>query len=208
MTKFRGVSVIPLLLLVGCALHAQVWTNPEQQVQVDGLRFRKAHTSEGTDPLAAALETIFQNRDVCCGKDSAMGDIVTAANPLSLQAVAAKLQGRHVLGDGRPVLISADYLAANPTNGGEPAVTKVLISLRNHQPMLMQWNSRLYVLYGAVYTEIVAYDSESGGGTMDTIDKLLLFDPVSGTETTFDRLADDWQKVQGLLTVSVGLSSS
>jgi hypothetical protein len=194
-------------VVFACTAPAQVWSNPDQKVEVSGLHFRTARSPEGTAPLAAALETIFQNSDVCCGKYSAMVDIVEASNPLSLQEVGAKLQGRHILGDGRPILISANYLAAKPTDGRIAAGTTLLPALRNHQPLLMEWNSHLYVVYGAVYTEFVS-DDTNGPSYIDTIDKLLLFDPISGKEATFDRLADDWQKVQGLLTLTVGPSSS
>jgi hypothetical protein len=134
-------------------------------------------------------------------------DFVSAANPLALQDVAHKLNGRHVLPDGRPILVSAEFYLANPNDGSVNAVGTILTALNHNQPMLLVWNSHLYVVYGAIYTETVI-ESSDGGGMMDTVDQILLFDPSSGERTVFDRLKDDWTKVQGLLTVSVRPSSS
>lgn len=51
-------------------------------------------------------------------------------------------------------------------------------------------------------------DSTAGGGVFDTIDKIMLFDPVSGEQRTFSSRTDSLSDVQGLLTVSVSPSSS
>jgi hypothetical protein len=204
----RMMRVLAFLLLATSISRAQISTNPDQVVQVSNLRFHVARNADATSPLAAALETIFSNPDGCCGKDSSLVDMVAAANPLSLQDVAAKLQGRHVLGDGRSVIIDAEYRAVNPTDGKLPAATNLLTALNNNQPLLLEWNSRLYVVYGAVYTEIVSADENGSRVVLDTIEKLLLFDPVSGKQTAFARITDDWTKVQGTLTATVKPSSS
>ena len=69
-------------------------TNPDQVVQVSNLRFHVARNADATSPLAAALETIFRNPDVCCGKDSSLVDMVAAANPLSFLCRTSPLNCR------------------------------------------------------------------------------------------------------------------
>ncbi len=59
-----------------------------------------------------------------------------------------------------------------------------------------------------LYTETVSADENGSRAVLDTIEKLLLFDPASGKETTFARVTDDWTKVQGTLTATVKPSSS
>jgi hypothetical protein len=62
----------------------------------------------------------------------------------------------------------------------------------------MEWNSHLYVVYGAIYDTV--YTPE--GGRSDSILKIFLVDArYSGQrrEVIFDRQTDDWGKVQGLL---------
>jgi len=66
----------------------------------------------------------------------------------------------------------------------------------------MQWNFHFYVVYGVVYNQTMAKD----GGIMNAIYKLLLIDSRysdARREVVFDRLKDDWEKVQGLLILKV-----
>lgn len=201
MAKLRVVS---LILFVSMLSAAQVWTRPNQQILVPGLHFR----TDATAPLNASLAILFQNPDVCCGKYSALVDSFASANPLHLEEVASRLQGRHVLGDGRPIVVVADYLPITSTDGRPPAHTLILFALHQRHPLLMVWNSQLYVVYGANYDETITHDSDGGAGVMDTVDQLLLFDPATGKQKIFDRLSDDWNRVQGLLVVTVSPSSS
>src|SRR5208337_1732826 len=94
--------------------------------------------------LAAALETVLRDQAVCCGKNSALEDTVLAAPP-SLQELSAKLQGKHVLSDGRSVMVSAEYVP-------QSAITPDLMisALIDQHALLIKWKSRFYVLYGAI----------------------------------------------------------
>ena len=124
-------------------------------------------------------------------------DSTERADPSSLKDIAAKLQGRHLLSDGRPILVTAESI--------EPAAinSALLIgTLREKHALLFQWNSRLYVCYGVTYQR----DYNPGTGVeLDTIHKLLLLDTRysdSRRETVFNRATDDWTKVQGMLWVA------
>ena len=63
------------------------------------------------------------------------------------------------------------------------------------------WNSRLYVLVGALYDESIYGD----GTRTDTVNKFYLLDTRYSDgrrEVTFTRTKDDWNDVQGLLLLS------
>jgi hypothetical protein len=72
--------------------------------------------------------------------------------------------------------------------------------LIENRPLLMEWNSHLYVVYGIVFNQTISQD----GGIMNAIYKIFLLDTRFSEvdkrrEISFDRLTDDWGKVQGLL---------
>lgn len=189
---------------------AQTWTTPGLELRVKGLHFYTADSRNGdnTADLAAALQTVIANRDLCCGRNSTLVDSVGQVMPLSLGLAAAKIGGRKILPDGRPVIVDASYTPVQTENNPATLVYgKLLTALHHNQPLLMQWKSRVYVVYGAEITEMVA-QSNDGSGVYDTIDKILLFDPATGQQTAFTSATDSLADVQGLLTVSVTPSSS
>jgi hypothetical protein len=168
--------------------------HPYQEVRIN-LRLRTADSTASHATLAAALETIFDNPEVCCGKDSALEDIVLSADPHSPKDLSAKLQGRHVLSDGRPIMVTAEYLPGESVQSYQ-----IVDALLHKQPLLLQWNSHWYVLCGAIFDETLY----STGNRYYVIRHLLLLDPRfagSRAEVVFDRQKDDWAKVQGLLLV-------
>jgi len=167
-----------------------------QEVQVRDLPARAARSADTTAVLVAALETIFHDPEVCCGKDSPLQDTVLSADPLSLREVGAKLQGRHRLNDGRPITVAAEYLAPDSINPDQ-----LISSLLQNHGLIMEWKSRLYVLYGAVFDEKLYYSGQRDY----VVHKLLLLDvrfSDSRREIAFNRETDDWGKVQGLLKLS------
>jgi len=148
--------------------------------------------------LLTSLDTVLHNRDVCCGKDSALVDSAEKADPSSLKDVAAKLQGRQLLGDGRPIMVTAQFIELADINSG-----LLITTLREKHAMLFEWNSHLYVCYGVSYRRDFDYTS---GTETDTVQKFLLLDTRysdSRRQTIFDRATDDSSKVQGMLWVSV-----
>jgi hypothetical protein len=157
----------------------------------------KAKSDDPSDVLLTALDILFHDRDICCGKDSALEDSARLADPSSLKDIAAKLQGRHLLSDGRPILVTVDSVL---TTSGDISYHIIGI-LAGDRPMLMLWGSQLYILRGVIFDQTIYSD----GSSMNAIHKLLLLDPRysdSRREVVFDRDSDDWNKVQGLLLVT------
>jgi hypothetical protein len=181
-------------LSVGVLAWGQQVAYPEQQVYVHDLAPLTARSIHSAAVLATSLEIVFHDKEVCCGKNSALEDSVAAANPKSLKDVASRLQGRHLLSDGRPIMVTAEFLAPNEVNAGH----LVMMILNQHAP-LMEWNAHVYVVDGVSYVETV---DNSDGSTMNVIHKFFLQDvrhSDSRRIVTFDRLTDDAGKVEGLL---------
>lgn len=185
------------LLVLGSAAHGQdYYTN--QEVRVSGLRVLVARSHAPSDVLKTSLATILDDRSVCCGKDSVLEDSVEKVDPLSLKDIAAKLQGRHLLSDGRPIMVKAMYVESQAINSG-----MLITTLRDKHPLLLAWNSHLYVCYGVTYVK--DFDPSSGA-EMDAIHKFLLLDTRysdARREVVFNRETDDWSKVQGMLWLAV-----
>jgi hypothetical protein len=170
--------------------------HPNQEVRVANLPARTAQPANRTGVLATALGMILQDKSVCCGKNSALEDTVLVAPP-SLKELSAQLQGKHVLSDGRSVIVNAEYV---PQGSITPDL--MISSLMDQHALLMNWSSHFYVLYGAIYDETV-FDS---GQRQFAIRKLMLLDPRFSDQRSkieFNRETDDWQKVEGLLTLAI-----
>ncbi len=108
---FVAVAICLVLscLVAVSASHAQTYF-PEQTVRVHGLHSVMARSHDPSDVLLTSLDTILNDREVCCGKDSALEGSALAADPKSLKDIASKLQGRHLLSDGRPIMVTTEYL--------------------------------------------------------------------------------------------------
>jgi hypothetical protein len=172
---------------------------PNQEVRVPQLPALMARTHDPSDVLLTSLDIVFHDRSICCGRDSALEDRAAAADPLSLNEIASKVRGRQLLSDGRPVMITADFL---PTTPSVDISRQIVGALREQQSLLIVWNSQLYVLYGAVFDEVVSVED----GSAFMIHKLLMLDTrYSGSrrEVPFNRETDDWSKVQGMLRLAV-----
>ena len=151
-----------------------------------------------------SLATILHSPEICCGKDSALDDSVERADPKSLQDVANKLDGRHLLSDGRPIMVKAEFFSADKANAGF-----LVSAFTNQHALLMQWNSHLYIIHGLVY-----FWMATGGGTVETgtggfqtvVHKFLLWDTRysdSRREVVFNRDTANLSKVQGFLFIEV-----
>jgi hypothetical protein len=191
------LPTLPVLLsrpLLTCFLfcslaHGQYY--PDQTLEVRDLLSLTSRTHDPTDVLLTSLDTILHDPDLCCGKDSALIDSAEAADPKSLKDIAGKLDGRHLLGDGRPIQMATEFLTPDEVVAGH----LVLEIVRNRAPLMM-WNSRLYVVHGVVYSTNVGYTT---GDTAYVIHKFLLWDVrFSGAkrEVVFDREKEDPSKVQ------------
>ncbi len=186
-----------LILLLGLCLvsDGQVYY-PNQEVHINDLASLKAKSDTPSDVLLTSLEIVLRENQICCAKTSALVDNAQSADAGSLADVASKLQGRHLMSDGRPITVTAEFYPPASINSGQ--LIKTIIDGR---APLLEWNSHLYVVYGVVYDKTVDYAS---GGTMDAIRRILLLDPRFADkrrEVFFDRLTDNWRNVQGLLMV-------
>jgi hypothetical protein len=210
--KFRVLSISVLLVfaLAPCLAHGQEGRSPvflaNQEVRITDLPTLTAPSKHRSTVFATALETVLHDKTVCCGKDSALEDIAlyaTLSDPLSLKELSAKLQGRHLLSDGRPIVVSAEYV---PQSSISPGL--IIESLREQHAPIIEWKSHLYVLYGANFNET----RDPSSGVRDyAIRKLLLLDlrfSDQQRETSFDRETDDWGTIQGLMTVAFEMPPS
>ncbi|HET7892260.1 MAG TPA: hypothetical protein VFL34_12075 [Candidatus Sulfotelmatobacter sp.] len=169
---------------------------PNHEVQVSGLQPLMARSHDPLDVLLTSLDIVIHKTKVCCGPDSALADSAEKSDPTSLKDVATKLQGRHLLSDGRPIMATAEYFEPAAINSG-----MLVGTLRDQRALLLQWNSHIYICYGVVYDEI--YDEN--GGVQYSIRKLQLLDTRysdSRRRVVFNRDTDDWSKVQGMLRVT------
>ena len=166
-----ALLVVGGVLVASCVAasfaYGQDYYQPKE-VRISDLPALTAKSRDASDVLAAAVEIIFRDKEVCCGRNSALGDAVQSADPKSLKDVSAKLQGRHLLSDGRPIMVTADYVPADSVNSGA-----LVGALTGKRAPLMLWNSHLYVVYGVTYVETV--DSQSGA-FVDVIRTILLLD--------------------------------
>lgn len=120
-----------------------------------------APSKDPTDVLVTSLAIVFGDKEICFGKHSALGDRVRTADRTSLKDVASKLNGRHLLGDGRPFVVTADYMTPDRMNPG------MLIGI---------------ITPGAAEAmECTSVCSHSRSATITVIHKLLLRDPRQST---------------------------
>jgi hypothetical protein len=203
MIKLRGCGLLLLIMVSGFAFGQDTggWTtfHPNQEFHIPQLPAIMARSHDPGDVLLTSLDIAFHDSSICCGKNSALEDRALAADPRSLKEIASKISGKWLLSDGRPVQVTAEFL---PQGGTLDISGRIIGALLDKHPLLIVWSSHLYVLYGAVYDEL----GDPIDGTEYMIHKLLLLDARysdSRREVTFNRDADDWAKVQGVLLLTV-----
>ena len=96
------------------------------------------------------MEIVFDDKQICCGKDSALEDSVQSSDPKSLKDIAGRLQGRHLLSDGRPLMVTVEYLTPDQINAGH-----LIYMLRENHAPLMMWNSHLFLVNGLSCVESI-----------------------------------------------------
>jgi hypothetical protein len=196
--KLRKCLVVPACLAMYCLAMAQI-SSGDREVHAHDLPSTIARSAEPSDVLAAALEMVLKDKEVCCGKDSALEDDVQRADARSLQNIAHRLQGRHLLSDGRPIMVTTEYLRGEQVSAGH-----MILMLGENLVPLIQWNSHLYVIDGMTYVE----SADSDGNISYLIHKFSMQDPRysdSRRRVTFDRVTQDATKIQGILFVQAAL---
>lgn len=169
------------------------YIHPNQEVRVADLPTLQSPTKDLPDVLLTSLEIILRDAALCCGRDSALEHSASRIDPRSAKDIVTKLQGRKLLTDGRPIVVTVTDLAPSSHN---PA--PIVDALSKNHALLMMWNSHLYVVYGALFDDALYSD----GTRTTTINQLLLTDvrySDSRRQLAFSRTADDWSKVGGLL---------
>jgi hypothetical protein len=126
--------------------------HPNQEVKVVALPSAVATSTSESAVLAASIATALMEPDVCCGRNSALEDRIPSARGLSLKELGERLRGKHYLDDGLPILIADQYWS-----GASVKAEDIISSLMTQHPLLMDWNGRLYVLYGAVFDEYIYF---------------------------------------------------
>ena len=167
----------------------------DQEVEVHNLPALVAHSHDPVEILLTALDTVLHDHDVCCGKDSALEDSLEGVDPQSLKDVASRLQGRHLLSDGRPIKVTAEYLTSADISSGH-----MITTIANQHAAIMKLYSHLYVVHGLAYF----WQSDGNGGVYMQLHKLFLSDPRysdSRREMTFTIGTDDLSKVEAVLFV-------
>lgn len=197
MPKYFGLLLFLVVSAYGQDVSAGYPTfRTNLELRVPNLPSLTAHTRDRSDVLLTSLDVIFHNHEICCGRDSALEDSAQQADPRSIKDIVGKLQGRHLLGDGRPIMVTVTDLISGGTNP-----VPIVDALATKQALLLMWKSRLYVLVGALYDEAYYQDSTR----IDTVNKFYLLDTRysdSRRDVTFTRTKDDWNDVQGLLLLT------
>ena len=193
-----------LLVLVSCCANAGSQSDgdsyvfhPNQEVRVAALPSIAAASTSESATLAASVATAVMERDACCDRNSALEDQVASAGKLSLKELGEKLRGKHYLSSGLPILVDDQYWPAASVNP-----EGIIGSLMAQRPLLMLWNGRLYVMYGAVFDEYKYYS----GANVYVIRTLLLVDTRFSDQrryVSFHRQTDDWGRVTGLLALTI-----
>src|SRR5579859_123079 len=171
----------------------------DQELRVHHLRALMSVSQGPSYILLTSLDTILHDKSVCCGKDSALEDSLKSADPKSLKDVAGKLDGRHLLSDGRPIKVTTEYLPGDQASGGH-----LIKMIQDQHPALMQWNSQIYVVHGVDYF----WQSDGQGGMYTQLHKILLWDTRysdARRDVTFTVGTEDAGKVEGILFVQAAL---
>lgn len=188
-----GICWWAAFILTFCGVGFSQIVSGDKEISAHGVAPVKARSTDALDVLKASLEMVLQDKDVCCGKDSALEDTLERVDPHSLQDIANKIQGRHLLSDGRPIKVSVEYLSPDQINAGH-----MLLMLGHNHVVLIAWDSHVYLLDGMTYVE----SADSDGNITYVIHTFSMQDPRyegARRRVIFDRTKQDPAKIQGML---------
>src|SRR5208337_351302 len=107
-----------LLIVISCCVNADCQQiegdtvyvfHPNQEVRVASLPSVVAASTSDSAVLAASVATAVMERDVCCDRNSALGDRVDSGGKLSLKELGEKLRGKHYLDSGSLIVVTDQY---------------------------------------------------------------------------------------------------
>jgi hypothetical protein len=156
-----------------------------------------AASDSKSDLLIASVESVFADKDLCCGRGSALEDAIVSADSGSLRRVGEKLRGRYYLSDGSAITIFDNYWT-----GSSVRAEDIIASLQSHHALIIDWDGRLYVLFGAIF-DLNKYPS---GVEERVIRSFMLVDTRYSDAkryVTFDRQKNDFGKVNALLELGL-----
>jgi hypothetical protein len=201
-------AVAPVLILCSCLLLFQRLSgqdnpndyptvHPNQRIEISHLAPVSSVDKDSPSTARAALVTVLSAGKIQCDRDSAFERIADANSRESLATLATKISGATCLVDGRKSSMAVNFVSnANIQGNG------IVASLKQGMPLLMEWRSTLYVLYGVVYDERIY----SSGRQDNFIREFLLIDPRYSDRqqlATFDRGKDNFTEVTGIASVSL-----
>jgi len=195
--------IVIMSVIMGCSVIAygqpgDVYAvHPNQQVEVTSLPSIVASSDSEHAVLATSLETVIVEPDICCDRDSALEAQIPPARNLSLKDLGEKFRGKHSLGTGLSIEIADQYWS-----GASVTVGDILAALKAQQPLLIDWNGHLYVLYGAVFDDYIY----NNGTLLHVLKTLSLIDTRYSDQrryVSFNRQTDDWGKIGGLLKLTI-----
>jgi len=206
---------LPLLLIVimasGC-VNANSQTcayvvSPNQELRIAALPPVVAASTSDFAVMKASIATAVLDPNVCCGRNSALGDQVVSARGASLRDLGGKLRGKHYLDNGTSIFVADQYWPAAPIEQNSVKAGDIITSLLAQRPLLMNWDGHLYVVYGAIYDVCAAGSPDYPSyGNFPAIRTLLLVDTRFSDRrryVSFNRQTNDWGKVTGFLALAI-----
>jgi hypothetical protein len=89
----------------------------------------------------------------------------------SLKDVASKLDGRHLLGDGRPINLKARYVDLDAMNSGG-----IVATITSQHAPLVEWDSHIFVVRRVIFFWAAYGGGDQGHIPVTVVRKFLLLD--------------------------------
>ncbi len=208
-------STLLLIIIMSCCVNTNSQdyydsyvVHPNQEVRIAALPSTVAASTSKSDVLVASVATAVMERDVCCGRNSALEDQIIAASAstgkISLRELGEKLRGKHYLDNGASIFVADQYWPAAPIeqNAVKPGD---IISLPDGPAPIADELGRPACTFC-----MESYSTSAPTATLATIFRsirtLLLIDTrFSGRRryVSFNRQTDDWGKVTGVLALAI-----
>lgn len=172
---------------------------PGQKAEVPNLVLPSPAQKCNNYAWAVAVATMLKLQDVPLDQNFWVerangGDLCIDPLP-TLERLSKVIDGRYALDDGRKVQLETRIIDGAPTVPDE-----ALAPLKHGMPLLVFWNSRAYVLQGAVYDEFIY----PNGQRMYLIRELKMIDllaPEKERDVSFVNGTDDTSAISAMIFV-------
>ena len=169
--------------------------HPYRRIQISNLAGISSTDTTSPAITKAALAIVISASKVNCEHDSQLESIADANAGASLQTLVTKVAGAFCSENGRRFRVTASFVPNSAIQGNN-----IIASLKQGQPLLIEWKDVLYVLYGVVYDERI----HSSGRQDNFIREFLLIDPRYSDKrrlVTFERDKDNFAEVEGIASI-------